>query len=115
MRGGIASPAPWRDFSTLFGMNGLLVRVGIDSTDGEWNAPVRTGTGEFAYVTITDTKPLRDASLARWNRDHLPDPPTIAAVIFQFEFERKQHFTAPFLVPTRINCGLTVCNQPPVA
>jgi hypothetical protein len=40
-------------------MNGLLVRVGIDSTDGGWNAPMRLSTGEFAYVTITDTKPLR--------------------------------------------------------
>jgi len=41
-------------------MNGLLVRVGIDSTDGRWNAPMRLGSGEFAYVTITDTKPLRE-------------------------------------------------------
>jgi Nucleotide modification associated domain 3 len=41
-------------------MNGLLVRVGIDSTDGRWNAPVRLTSGEFAYVTITDTKPLRE-------------------------------------------------------
>ena len=40
-------------------MNGLLVRVGIDSTDGRWNAPVRFGTKEFAYVTITEEKPLR--------------------------------------------------------
>lgn len=40
-------------------MNGLLVRVGIDSTDGGWNAPVRLGSGDFAFVTITETKPLR--------------------------------------------------------
>lgn len=40
-------------------MNGLLVRVGIDSTDGGWNAPVRIASGEFAFVTITETKPLR--------------------------------------------------------
>lgn len=45
-------------------VNGLLVRVGIDATDGGWNAPVRLATGEFAYVTITETKPLR-AGLAR--------------------------------------------------
>jgi len=37
-------------------MNGLLVRVGIDSTDGGWNAPVRLASGEFAYVTITDSQ-----------------------------------------------------------
>ena len=38
------------------GVKGLLVRVGIDSTDGCWNAPMRLASGEFAYVTITDTK-----------------------------------------------------------
>jgi hypothetical protein len=42
------------------GMKGLLVRVGIDSTDGCWNAPMRMASGEFAYITITDTKPMRD-------------------------------------------------------
>jgi hypothetical protein len=40
-------------------MNGLLVRVGIDSSDGCWNAPMRLASGEFAYVTITDSKPMR--------------------------------------------------------
>ena len=39
-------------------MNGLVVRVGIDSTDGCWNAPMRLASGEFAYITITETKPL---------------------------------------------------------
>jgi len=43
-------------------MRGLLVRVGIDSKDGEWNAPVRKATGEFAYVTITEPRPLRDGT-----------------------------------------------------
>ena len=40
-------------------MRGLLVRVGIDLTDGNWNAPVDAATGEFAYVTITELKSLR--------------------------------------------------------
>gem|GEM_PF-2855741 len=40
-------------------MNGLLVRVGIDSTDSGWNAPVRLASDAFAFVTITETKPLR--------------------------------------------------------
>jgi hypothetical protein len=48
-------------------MKGLLVRVGIDSTDGCWNAPMRLSTGEFAYVTITDTKPLRDGMARRYD------------------------------------------------
>ena len=37
-------------------MRGLLVRVGIDSTDGNWNAPVRQASGEFAYVTIAQQR-----------------------------------------------------------
>jgi len=40
-------------------MEGLLVRVGIDSTDGAWNAPVDPVTREFAYVTITEAKLIR--------------------------------------------------------
>jgi hypothetical protein len=40
-------------------MRGLLIRVGIDSTDGHWNAPVDSRTGEFAYVTITEVKKIR--------------------------------------------------------
>jgi hypothetical protein len=48
-------------------MNGLLVRVGIDSTDGGWNAPMRRSSGEFAYVTITETKPLRDGMARRYD------------------------------------------------
>lgn len=52
-------------------MNGLLVRVGIDSTDGCWNAPMRLATGEFAYITITDTKPARDG-LARHYDEFIP-------------------------------------------
>jgi hypothetical protein len=48
-------------------MNGLLVRVGIDSRDGGWNAPVRRSTGEFAYVTITETKPVRDGMARRYD------------------------------------------------
>jgi hypothetical protein len=41
-------------------MRGLLVRVGIDSTDGSWNAPMRAASGEFAYITITEGRPFRD-------------------------------------------------------
>lgn len=43
-------------------MKALLLRVGIDSTDGGWQAPVRAETGEFAYVPITEgrhDKPTR--------------------------------------------------------
>ncbi len=36
-------------------MKVLLVRVGIDSEYGGWNAPVNPSTGEFAYVPIPET------------------------------------------------------------
>lgn len=52
-------------------MKGALVRVGIDSTDGCWNAPMRVATGEFAYVTITDSKPMRKG-LARGYDELIP-------------------------------------------
>lgn len=48
-------------------MKGLLVRVGIDSTDGRWNAPTRLASGEFAYVTITDTKQMRKGMARRYD------------------------------------------------
>ncbi len=48
-------------------MNGLLVRVGIDSTDGGWNAPMLLASGKFAYITITETKPLRDGMARCYN------------------------------------------------
>lgn len=52
-------------------MNGLLVRVGIDSTDGCWNAPMILSSREFAYVTITDTKLLREG-MARFYDEFIP-------------------------------------------
>ena len=48
-------------------MNGLLVRVGIDSTDRCWNAPMRLASGEFAYVTITDSKAMRNGMARRYD------------------------------------------------
>jgi hypothetical protein len=42
-------------------MKGLLIRVGIDSTDGNWNAPAKTVTREFVYLTIEEHRPLRAA------------------------------------------------------
>ena len=38
-------------------MKALLVRVGIDSTYGKWNAPVNPNTWEFAYVPIPEEHP----------------------------------------------------------
>jgi hypothetical protein len=35
-------------------MKGLLVRVGVDSTSGFWNAPVDPGTNRFVYVPVPE-------------------------------------------------------------
>ena len=64
-------------------MKGLLVRVGIDSTDGRWNAPINTETGEFAYVTITEVKPIR-AGFARLYDEFAP-------AVSKFRIEVPQH------------------------
>jgi len=56
-------------------MNGLLVRVGIDSTDGEWNAPVlKTGKSayDFAYVTICESKKPRAGLQSRFYDEFSP-------------------------------------------
>jgi hypothetical protein len=38
----------------------LLIRVGADRSTGggSWNGPVDSGTGEFAYVAIPETRPV---------------------------------------------------------
>lgn len=37
-------------------MKALLVRVGVDSTYGRWNAPMDLSTGEFIYVPIPEKR-----------------------------------------------------------
>ena len=41
-------------------MNSLLVRVGADLSagGGSWNGPVDSGTGDFLYVSIPETRPV---------------------------------------------------------
>jgi len=38
-------------------MRAILIRVGVDQTFGQWNAPCNPGTGEFVYVPIPQDKP----------------------------------------------------------
>jgi hypothetical protein len=40
-------------------MKALLVRVGVDSSCGNWNGPVDSESGEFAYVPIPESYPVR--------------------------------------------------------
>lgn len=57
-------------------MKALLVRVGIDCTDeGRWNGPIDIESGNFAYVPIAATKPLRD----RFDRFYDELQPALAA------------------------------------
>src|SRR4051812_13532974 len=46
---------------------GLLVRVGIDSTAGKWNAPCDPKDGAFYFVAIPESNPSSP------NYDHLYD------------------------------------------
>jgi hypothetical protein len=39
-------------------MKALLVRVGVDSSCGNWNGPVNSQTGEFVYVPIPESQQL---------------------------------------------------------
>ena len=76
-------------------MNGLLVRVGIDSADNEskWIAPTRTATREFAYVTIKETKQLRDG-MARYYNEFAP-----IVAKFGRELPKQLHGTPTHLDP----------------
>ena len=49
------------------GICGLLVRVGIDSACGSWNAPVDLATGSFVYVPIPESRPLRRGMRCGYN------------------------------------------------
>lgn len=47
-------------------MNGLLVVVGIDPPTTDGTPPVRSVSGEFAFETITEAKPLRQPHRGSW-------------------------------------------------
>lgn len=49
----------------------MLVRVGIDSTYGKWNAPVNPKTQEFAYVPIPEEHPNKGIrpGYERWYKE----------------------------------------------
>lgn len=53
-------------------MKGLLVRVGIDKSYGNWNAPVDPVTKEFVYVSIPEGK-KQTVGLETTYQNHLPE------------------------------------------
>ena len=53
-------------------MNGLLVRVGIDHSYGNWNAPADPYTKEFVYVPIPEGE-LKSTKLETTYKSHLPE------------------------------------------
>ena len=52
-------------------MKGFLVRIGIDSVYGRWNAPVDPNTGRFVYVPIPENHRFIDGFQTRYS-DFLP-------------------------------------------
>jgi hypothetical protein len=48
-------------------IRGLLIRVGIDSACGSWNAPVDMATKKFVYVPIPESKPIRRGLKCHYN------------------------------------------------
>jgi len=46
-------------------MRGVLVRVGIDATDGRWHAPASIKTKDFAFITIMEKEESRKKKLDR--------------------------------------------------
>lgn len=49
---------------------GLLIRVGIDSVYGEWNAPINTNTGDFVYLPIPESDQHKLKSSLIFPYDH---------------------------------------------
>jgi hypothetical protein len=56
----------------------LLVRVGIDSQFGEWNAPIHPETGEYVYVPIPESRQTR-AGVERTYEEAAPAITQLAA------------------------------------
>lgn len=41
-------------------MRGYLIRIAVDQAYGGWNGPMNPETGEFVYVPIPESRPMRD-------------------------------------------------------
>jgi len=52
-------------------MRAYLIRIGVDQAYGEWNGPVDPRTGEFVYVPIPESRPMRP-ELRRTYRELIP-------------------------------------------
>ncbi len=51
----------------MSGVKGLLVRVGIDSTSGEWHGPYDPVTNHFVYVPIPETGKPRNGMVRKYD------------------------------------------------
>jgi hypothetical protein len=77
-------------------MKGLLVRVGIDSSDeGHWNAPVDTASGLFAYVPIVEIQPNR-RGFRRFYREVEPALRKLNCSLPAHLAERRMHLDPDF-------------------
>ena len=83
-------------------MNGVLCRVGIDSTPryGGWNAPVDEQTGRFVFVPITDSSyNPADSYILGGKRTY----DEVLPVLHRFSIECRQPEHKGFTLPARLH------------
>src|SRR2546426_120604 len=66
-------------------MKALLVRVGADQSEGggQWNGPVDSMTGRFAYVPIPETAPTRPGFIKPYTQ--------VSAAVDSFDWRLPSH------------------------
>ena len=73
-------------------MNGILVRIGVDSVYGEWNAPADPETGEFVYLPIPEKNPTKFHPKCARSYDEFRCPLTEFAARRGLDLERDLRF-----------------------
>jgi len=71
----------------------VLIRIGIDSSYGAWNAPADPGTGEFVYVPIPENESIGafQPGCARGFNEFIPQLEDFSQR-FQFDLDGEMHF-----------------------
>ncbi len=72
-------------------MKAILIRVGVDQTYGQWNAPVDPESGHFVYVPIPEKRAFRPG-LERSYREVLP---SLQRFALRFDFDLESSLGLP--------------------
>ena len=72
-------------------MEAILIRVGVDQTYGQWNAPVDPESGHFVYVPIPEKRAFRPG-LERSYREVLP---ALQRFALRFELDLESSLRLP--------------------